>query len=226
MTTGNHHRKTIGVILCGSGFKDGSEIHESVATLWALSQHGVTVRCFAPDAPQSNVVNCLTGEIAPQESRNMLVEAARIARGQITPLSQLQMNDLDALILPGGFGAAKNLCDFALKGSHGSVRADLQTILEECHQMKKPIGAICIAPAVVALAFKGKNLKLTLGSKSEASQEIEKLGHRHQECAADACVIDMGHKIVTTPAYMHADAPLFQIVEGIHKLVTETLRLA
>lgn len=224
MTTANR-KKTIGVILCGSGFKDGSEIRESVATLWALSQHDVVVKCYAPNVPQTEVVNCLTGEQVKNETRNMLVESARIARGQVQPLDQFSEGEIDALIIPGGYGAAKNLCNFAYKGAEGEVRSDLLQILENMHTHKKPIGAICIAPAIVGLALKNKNIKLTLGAQGEASQEIEKLGHRHQVCAADECVIDEAHRILSTPAYMHDQAPLHQIFEGIRKLVAELVTM-
>lgn len=216
--------KTIGVILCGSGFKDGSEVRESVGVLWALSQHSVKVRCFAADDAQTDVVNCLTGE-PMKETRNMLIESARIARGHIEALSQMKTQELDAVIIPGGFGAAKNLCDFAFKGSEGKVRADVQQILEQMHAQKKPIGAVCIAPAIVALALKGKGVSLTLGAASETAQEIEKLGQKHVVCLPQNCVVDEAHLVVSSPAYMYDDAPLHQIFEGIGKLVNETVRL-
>ena len=218
--------KKIAVILCGSGYRDGSEIRESVATLWALSQENVEVQCFAPDAPQADVVNCLTGKTMENESRNMLVEAARIARGKVRPLSQLKTKDFDGILMPGGFGAAKNLCTFAFQGSNGKVIADLQTILQEMLQARKPIGAICIAPAVVALALKGKGLTLTVGETCEASQEIEKLGHRHQVTKADGYCRDDAHKVFTTAAYMYDEAPLHEVFTGIQKVVHEVCKAA
>lgn len=222
----NSSPKKIAVILCGSGFKDGSEIRESVAALWALSQENVEVQCYAPDAAQADVVNCLTGEPVENESRNMLVEAARIARGKVKPLSQLKAKDIDGIVLPGGFGAAKNLCTFAFQGSKGKVNADLQTILKDLFDAKKPIGAICIAPAVVALALKGKSLTLTVGATSEASQEIEKLGHTHQVTKADEHCADREHKVFTTSAYMYDSAPLHEIFTGIQKVVREVCKAA
>jgi enhancing lycopene biosynthesis protein 2 len=217
--------KKIAVVLCGSGFKDGSEIRESVATLWALSQQPVKVQCFAPDAPQTDVVNCLTGQ-PMNESRNMLVEAARIARGKIQPLDQLNTTEFSAIILPGGFGVAKNLCDFASKGHRASVLALLQTKLKEFHSAHKPIGAICIAPALIALAFEGSGFELTVGPAGEAAQEIEKLGHRHVVKRADECHLDLVHRIITTPAYMIDDAELHLVFTGVHKLVNEVVHLA
>jgi enhancing lycopene biosynthesis protein 2 len=218
-------KTNIAVVLCGSGYKDGSEIRESVATLWALSQNPVEFQCFAPDVTQADVINCLTGQPTPNEKRNLLVEAARIARGKIKPLSQLDPAHFQAIILPGGFGVAKNLCTFAKEGSNGSVLPDLQKHLETFYLSKKPIGAICIAPAAVALAFKGKGFSLTVGQTCEASQEIEKLGHKHVVCKANEYHLDTNHHIVTTPAYMYYDAPLHEIFTGIQKLVNEVCDL-
>lgn len=217
--------KKIAVILCGSGFKDGSEIREAVGTLWALSQEKVSIQCFAPDAPQFDVVNTLTGE-ASKETRNMLVESARIARGQIKSLSELNTRDFQGIVMPGGFGAAKNLCTFAMKGSQGTVRPDIEEILKKFHSEHKPIGAICIAPAIVAMTFRKGNFDLTVGEKGEASQEIEKLGHHHVVKKANECLVDEKHKIVTTPAYMYDEAPLHDIFVGIQKLVKEVVKLA
>lgn len=217
--------RKIAVVLCGSGFKDGSEIREAVGVLWALSEHPVVVECFAPDAPQADVVNALSGQAVPGETRNMLVESARIARGKVKPLSQLVATETDALILPGGFGAAKNLCNFAQKGSGGSVLPELQGILTALHAAKKPIGAVCIAPAILALALRGKKLELTVGESGEASQELEKLGHVHLVRQASECHVDALNRVVTTPAYMYDEAPLHEIFTGIRKLVNEVVRL-
>jgi enhancing lycopene biosynthesis protein 2 len=218
--------KKIAVVLCGSGFKDGSEIRESVATLWALSQEAVEVQCFAPNLPQKEVVNCLTGETVAGESRNMLVEAARIARGKVRPLAELAPAEWDALVIPGGFGVAKNLCTFAFEGSRGHVLAGFENVLRATHAARKPIGAICIAPAALALAFPHVKLQLTLGAAGEAAEEIQKLGHRHEVRAANEICIDEAHRIVSTPAYMHADAPLHEIFTGIQKLVRQVVRWA
>lgn len=217
--------KRVAVILCGSGYRDGSEIREAVATLWSLSQEHSKVQCFAPDAPQADVVNCLTGETLAHEHRNMLVEAARIARGDIKSLSLLNESDFDAVIIPGGFGAAKNLCDFASKGSQGKVRSDVEKVLHAFFEKKKPIGAICIAPAIVALSLRGKNLNLTVGAAGETAQEIEKCGHHHVPTKVTECQVDSQNKIVTTGAYMFGTAPLHDVFSGIQKCVQEVLKL-
>ena len=217
--------KKVAVVLCGSGYRDGSEIRESVAVLWALSVEGAQVQCFAPDAPQADVVNCLTGSVMTGETRNQLIEAARIARGQVLPLSKLVVGDFDALVLPGGFGAAKNLSTFAREGAQGQVIPELLAALQGFAAASKPIGAVCIAPAIVALAFRGKGLELTLGATSETSAEIEKLGHHHRVCGTRECVVDRSHRIVSTPAYMDDSAALQDLFTGIHACVRETLAL-
>ncbi|MGE0615688.1 MAG: isoprenoid biosynthesis glyoxalase ElbB [Bacteriovoracia bacterium] len=213
------------VVLCGSGYLDGSEIRESVATLLSLSQRNKDFECFAPDAAQTDVMNCLTGKPAAKESRNMLVEAARIARGKVSPLDHLNPTAFEGLILPGGFGAAKNLCSFATQGASGRVIPELQSIIERFHGARRPIGAICIAPAIVALALRNKGIRMTVGTASEASQEIEKSGHKHVECSVTDCVSDPVAKVVTTPAYMYGDAKLHEIFTGIGKLVGEVIQL-
>lgn len=219
-------RKTIGVVLCGSGYKDGSEIRESVATLWALSAVGVDVKCFAPDGPQTDVVNCLTGQVVAGETRDMRVEAARIARGQVESLGYCNPDEIDGLILPGGFGAAKNLCDFASLGAQGTVRPELQELLQKLQAHRKPIGAICIAPVILGLAFQGLGLRLTVGALGEVAQTLEALGHHPVVCSSDRCIVDEGHRVVTTPAYMDDDASLHDIFHGIRALVDEVVRMA
>lgn len=219
--------KQVAVILCGSGYKDGSEIRESVATLWALSQHDdVSVQCFAPQDDQFDVINCLDGSPIAGQKRNMLVESARIARGQVKPLSELKPSQYDALMIPGGFGAAKNLCTFAFKGSKGEVRADLLSVLRGFQASQKPMGAVCIAPAILALAFKDRGLELTVGAEGEASQEIQKLGHKHVVKKVFECHVDKKNKCVTTPAYMYDNAHLAEVFMGVKKCVDEVVKLA
>ena len=217
--------KKVAVILAGSGYLDGSEIREAVGVLWALSSQPVHVQCFAPDVNQRDVVDHLMGQPA-EESRNVLVESARIARGKVLPLSELDSSEFDALIMPGGFGAAKNLCTFALEGSNGSVLPELAKILHSMYDAGKPIGAACIAPAILALNWKTTLLELTVGAVSDASQEIEKLGHKHFATKANEVHVDREHKIVTTPAYMYDDAPLHEVFEGIRKMVGDVVRMA
>jgi enhancing lycopene biosynthesis protein 2 len=216
--------KKVAVVLCGSGFKDGSEIRESVLSLLAIDEAGATFDCFAPDDWQHDVINCATGQ-AMDEKRNLLVEAARIARGNIRPLTELKARNFDAILFPGGFGVAKNLCTFAFKGSAGSVRSDVEIVINDFYQTKKPIGAVCIAPALIALALKGKNLNLTLGAEGEAAAEIKKLGHRHTVSLPDEAVIDQENKIATTPAYMYDEAHLKDMRIGISKVVQSILEM-
>jgi len=217
--------KKVALVLCGSGYRDGSEIRESVAALLALSRFGAKTECFAPDDFQWDVVNCLTGETDPAQKRNMLVESARIARGEVKELQKLKSDDFDALLIPGGFGAAKNLCDFAFKGSKGKVRSDLQKVIQEFFQQGKPIGAICIAPAILALALRNKNLTLTVGEAGETAEEIERCGHRHIPTQVSEAHSDLQHKVVSTGAYMFGNAKIHEIFDGIQDCVKEVLRL-
>ena len=210
--------KKVAVILSGSGYLDGSEIREAVGVLWALSVHNAKVQCFAPDIDQSDVINHFTGQPV-DERRNVLVESARIARGKVKPLSELHIENFDALVMPGGFGAAKNLSTFAFEGANGTVLPELAMAIRSIIVSGKPLGAACIAPAVVALAMKGTPLELSVGAVCDASKEIEKLGHRHIVTKPDEIHIDRAHNIVTTPAYMYDDAPLADVFEGIRKMV-------
>jgi len=211
--------KKAAVILCGSGFKDGSEIRESVGVLWALSAANVAVDIFALDEAQRDVVNCLTGKQQANEQRNQLVEAARIARGDIKPLNQLDSTHYDCLILPGGFGAAKNWCDYALVGLQGKVHPLIQKVLQQFHQSNKPIGAVCIAPMIVAMAFPKMGLELTLGAAGGAAKDLEHLGHKHVVKKASEYLVDSKNKIFTTPAYMYDEAKLHEVFAGIQGMV-------
>ncbi|PCJ52063.1 MAG: isoprenoid biosynthesis protein ElbB [Planctomycetota bacterium] len=213
----------VGVILCGSGRFDGSEIHESVLTLLHLSRAGAKIRCFAPDEAQFSVCEHIEGKSVEGESRNMLTEASRIARGEIEPLSRAKTAELDALILPGGNGAAVNLCDFGLKGAAGSVNVDLQTLLADMADLRKPIGAICIAPAIVALALPNRQIQMTLGDADcEAALEASKTGNTFTACPVDQIVCDKPNQVVTTPAYM-LGPDIAAVDRGIGLLVEKVL---
>jgi len=215
--------KKIAVILSGCGYLDGSEIREAVGVLWALSSHeDVQVECYAPDM-KLTVVNHLTHK-ETGETRNVLEESARIARGKVQSLEKLNPNDFAAIVMPGGFGAAKNLCDFAEKGAGGKVLPELAAILRVFYDQQKPIGAACIAPAVLGLTFRDIPAELTVGAESDASAELEKLGHRHVETKPNEIHIDQKHHFITTPAYMYDDALLFEIFEGIQKMVDEVVK--
>lgn len=211
----------IGVVLSGCGFLDGSEIHESVLTLLAVSRAGAETVCAAPDGLQAETVNHALGQ-PTGETRSMLAEAARIARGKIKNLKDLKESEIDALIFPGGYGAAKNLCDFASKGVDCGVHPEAARIAREIHAVGKPIGAICIAPALIAKIFEGKNFLLTIGNDRGTVQALEKLGHRHQECGVREIAADEKNKIVTTPAYMYEASPA-EVAEGVEKLVRQVI---
>ncbi len=216
--------KKVAVVLSGCGVYDGSEIYESVITLLRLDQRGAQVQCFAPDIAQMHVINHLTGE-ATGETRNVLVEAARLARGKIKPLSEAQVADFDALIVPGGFGAAKNLCDFAVKGADCQVNPEFLALAQGFAKAGKPIGLICIAPAMAARIF-GAGVTCTLGSDDcEAAGAARQMGAHHKEATVEEIVVDRQHKLVSTPAYMLAES-ISQAASGINKLVDQVLELA
>lgn len=213
----------VGVVLSGCGFQDGAEIHESVLTLLALDRAGAEVQCFAPDIDQTRVVNHLTGDEV-EETRNVLVESARIARGAVRDLKEARVEDLDALVLPGGFGAALNLSDFAVHGPSGSVNEDLASLLRAMHAARKPIGAICIAPAVIARALGAEGPTLTIGNDPGTAEAIQTCGAAHEECPVDAFVVDLEHRIVSTPAYMLGPG-VKDVAAGIEQCIAEVLRL-
>ncbi len=214
----------IAVILSGCGVYDGAEIHESVITLLALDRAGAEVQCMAPNIPQMHVVNHLTGEVAEGESRNVLVEAARIARGNIIDIAQANPADYDGAIFPGGFGAAKNLCDFAVKGADCTIQPDVLRFAKAMAEAGKPLGFVCIAPAMIPHIY-GKGAKLTIGTDQDTATNIEKMGGVHVNCPVDKFVVDEEHKVVSTPAYMLAGR-ISEAASGIEKLVEEVLRLA
>lgn len=209
--------KKVALLLCGSGFKDGSEIRETVGVLWALSCYKINVQCFALNLDQRDVVNCLN-QTEMNEKRNQLTESARIARGNVLPLEQIQVTSYDGIIIPGGFGVAKNLCDFAFKGAEAAVNPLVSDTLQAFKKLKKPIGAVCIAPVLLALTFKNAHFELTVGKASDAANAIEKLGHKHIVKNADDAHCDFQNKIVTTPAYMYDNASLEDIFTGISKM--------
>ncbi|MEJ0230974.1 isoprenoid biosynthesis glyoxalase ElbB [Klebsiella michiganensis] len=214
--------KKIGVVLSGCGVYDGSEIHEAVITLLAIARSGAQAICYAPDKVQTDVINHLTGE-AQAESRNVLVEAARIARGEIQPLANARADALDALIVPGGFGAAKNLSSFASQGSECEVDRDLKALALAMHQAGKPLGFICIAPALLPKIF-AIPLRVTIGTDLDTADAVEEMGAEHVPCPVDDIVADEDNKVVTTPAYMLAQN-IAEAASGIEKLVSRVLVL-
>lgn len=218
--------KRVAVLLAGTGVYDGSEIHEAVLTLMALDNVGAEYTCCAPNVEQADVINHITGE-KMSEKRNVLVEAARIARGKIKDLAVVKADDFDAIVVPGGFGAAKNLSDYASRGASGKVHPEVDRVLREFAGARKPIGAMCIAPVVIAIAFRGaKDVRatLTIGSDAATSRHIEELGAEHVSCPVKECVVDRNNRIVTTPAYMLGKGPA-DVAVGIEKLVKALLEL-
>lgn len=213
----------VAVVLSGCGVYDGAEIHESVLTLLRLSERGVNYQCLAPDIEQLHVVNHLSGEVSAGETRNVLVEAARIARGDVVDLKNANIDDYDALFVPGGFGAAKNLCDFAVKGADMSVQPDFLRFAVGMHKAGKPIGLMCIAPAMSARIF-GEGVQCTIGTDAETAAAIEAMGGNHISCPVAEAVIDRERKLVTTPAYMLA-GNVAEAARGINRLVDEVLAM-
>ena len=213
----------VAVVLSGCGVYDGSEIYESVCTLLALERAGAEVQCFAPDVEQLHVINHLTGDVMVGETRNVLVEAARICRGQIRDVADAKVADFDALLVPGGFGAAKNLCDFAVKGADFQVNPDFLGFAKAMHQAGKPIGLICIAPAMSA-AICGSGVEFTIGNDADTAAAIEASGAVHIPCPVEQAVVDSERKLVTTPAYMLANK-ISDAAAGIEVCVKQVLDL-
>jgi enhancing lycopene biosynthesis protein 2 len=216
--------KKIGVLLSGCGVFDGSEIHEAVLTLLFLDQAGAEIVCMAPDSNQMHVIDHTDQSVADQQ-RNVLVESARIARGNIVDLATVRADQIDGLILPGGFGAAKNLSDFAVKGPDATVHPQVQRILDEMVAAQKPIGALCIAPATVARALGLLKPEVTIGTDVGTAAAIETMGAKHMNCQVDQIHVDQKHKIVTTPAYMLGPG-IKDIAVGIEKLVKKVVEWA
>ncbi len=216
-------QKRVAVILSGCGVYDGAEIHESVITLLRLDQRGAQVQCFAPNIAQMHVINHLTGEEMP-ESRNVLIETARIARGNVTDVCELHVEKFDALILPGGFGVAKNLSNFAVEGSNCSMQPDVLAAAQAFAKAGKPIGLICISPALATKIF-GEGVSCTLGATDDpAAEALQAMGGQHVECSVEDIVLDTAHKLVSTPAYMLAQS-ISEAASGINKLVDCVLEL-
>ena len=214
--------KKVAVILSGSGVYDGAEIHESVITLLRLDQRGAQVQCFAPNIAQLHVINHLTGEEMP-ETRNVLVESARIARGNIKDIREADVEDFDALIVPGGFGAAKNLSNFAVEGAGCSVQPQVLELAEAFAEAGKPVGLMCISPALAAKIY-GPGVTCTIGNDADTATAMNKMGATHEDCAVTEIIEDKARKLVTTPAYMLAQN-ISEAASGINKLVDRVLEL-
>lgn len=216
----------VGVLLSGCGMMDGSEIHESVLTLLALDLAGAEAVCFAPDMEQKHVVNHITGKEVSGEKRNVLIEGARIARGKIKNIKDVRAGDLDAIILPGGYGAAKNLSTFAFDGAKCTVNPEVKRVLFEMLKERKPIGGICIAPAALAKAFEGHqpSVSLTIGTDTATAQKLEQMGAKQINKQVHEIHVDEVNRIVTTPAYMLGPG-IKEVWKGIEKLVNQVVSM-
>lgn len=216
--------KRIAVVLSGCGHKDGAEITEAVSTLIALSEAGAEYQVFAPDQPFT-----VTDPVSSQpttESRNILKEAARIARGKIKPLKELKADNFDAIAFPGGFGAALHLCTWAKQGANCEVNPEAKRVVNEFYMAEKPIAAICIAPALIAKVLGEEGVTVTIGNDKETAAEIQKTGARHENCEVTDFITDREHRVITTPAYMYDDAKPFEVFTGVRKAIRELVEMA
>jgi enhancing lycopene biosynthesis protein 2 len=216
---------TVGVVLSGCGVQDGSEIYEAVLTILALERSGATVQAIAPDVEQAHVVNHYNGEEERGHSRRVLAESARIVRGKIVSATDISAHELDALILIGGYGAVKNLCSYAADGEAAIVNPEIARLIEEVNGLGKPIGAMCAAPIVVALALRHKNPALTIGSDGSTALGLQRIGARHNVTGVDEVYVDAPNKIVSTAAFMLAQSAA-EAEPGINKLVQLVLQMA
>ncbi|HEV2613762.1 MAG TPA: isoprenoid biosynthesis glyoxalase ElbB [Gammaproteobacteria bacterium] len=213
--------KTIAVVLSGCGVSDGSEIYETVCTLLSIEKAGAKYQCMAPNIPQRKVTNHLTKQES-SETRNVLVESARLARGEIIDIAHANPTDYDAVIFPGGFGAANNLSDFGTASDKSHIDSHILPFAKKMAELKKPAGFICIAPNLISHIY-GKGVKMTIGTDRTTAHALEKMGNLHTECDCANIVVDDKHKVVTTPAFMLGKS-ITEISVGIDKLVQEVIR--
>lgn len=216
------------VVLSGCGVFDGSEIHEAVCTMLAIEQSGATYQCFAPNTWQARTIDHFTGHASAiagdEDNRNVLAESARIARGEVKDLVEFKARDFDAVVFPGGFGAALNWSDFAVKGAECEVNQEVKRAIEESYQAGIVIGAMCIAPTVIARVLGRHGIEITIGQDEKVAAGVEKMGARHKNCTATEVCVDSDNKIVTTPCYMLTKS-LKDICEGTRNLIDEMLEL-
>ena len=212
-------KKKFAIILAGCGVYDGAEIHEATLTMLAISRQGAEYQCFAPDVDQAHVVNHLTGK-EMNERRNVLVESARIARGNILSLSDFHASEYDAIVFPGGFGVAKNLCTFAFDGVECSVNEEVRVAVNEMYKARKPIGALCISPVLIAKIL--GDVEVTIGMDQGTASAVKSMGGKHVNTTHREVVVDKRNKIVTTPCYM-LDANISQIADGADQVIRTIL---
>jgi len=215
----------IGVVLSGCGVYDGTEITEAVMTMYFLEKKGADIVYMAPDIQQYHVVNHLNGQLSEGGGRNVLEEAARIVRGNIKNMKDVNIDELDGLVIPGGFGAAKNLTSYAIDGNNCKVNPDVKDAVQKIIKAKKPLAAICIAPVLVAKALEGTGIqsKLTIGNDEDVAGSIESFGATHVKCPVKEAVVDEKNKIVTTPAFMLAQNTL-EVAAGIEDTIEKLFK--
>lgn len=205
------------VVLSGCGRADGSEIHESVCALLCLENMGCTYQCFAPNIKQAAVINHINNQ-PMNEERNVLIEAARIARGNIKDIKEFNADDFDGIIFPGGIGAVTNWCDFAQKGTECTVNTSIHSVIRQCYDKKLVIGAMCIAPVLIAMVLADKKVHFTLGAGGATAQKLEKLGAVHEEVGVTDVCIDRENRVCTTPAYMLA-TNMIDVCQGAQNMI-------
>ncbi len=215
--------KKVAVIFSGCGVYDGTEIHEAVLALHAVEKAGATWQCFAPNIDQLHVINHLTGE-EMDETRNVLVESARIARGAIEDVAKLNVDEFDALLLPGGFGAAKNLTDFAVSGAECSINTHVAHACRAFAKANKPAGYLCISPVIIPMIYE-RGVQGTIGNDEATSFAFSQMGGEHVKCTVDEYIFDENNKVLSTPAYMLAKN-ITQAASGIEKLVFKLIEIA
>lgn len=216
--------KKVAVVLSGCGFKDGAEITEAISTLIALGEAGANYQCFAPNQSFQSTAHAGTPPDAGQ-TRNILSESARICRGDIKDLKDLKEKDFDAVVFPGGYGAALHLSNWAQVGAKATLNVDVERVIKEFHASSKPIGAICIAPTLVAKVLGSRHVNVTIGNDKETAAEIEKTGAQHAQCSVDDYISDRDNKVLTTPAYMYESKPHL-VFRGINKMIRELVEMA
>ncbi len=216
----------VGLILSGCGVFDGSEIHEAVISILALDRAGAEIVYMAPDIDQMHVIDHQTGEPMEGETRNVLVESARIARGPVKNIAEVKSDDLDAIVMPGGFGAAKNLCNFAVKGPECEINSDVEKLIQEMHAAGKPVVAECIAPAAAMKAFTDKGIKptVTIGTDPDTAGALEAMGGKHANKNVEEYCVDEENKLITTPAYMLGPS-IRNVAEGIENTINALMKM-
>ena len=211
--------KKFAIVLSGSGVYDGSEIHEATMLFLAIIKQGAEYECFAPDIDQHHVVNHINGKVI-KETRNVLVESARIARGLIKPLSSYKAIDFDALIFPGGNGITKNLSNYNSEHENCVVNSQIVKAIKQTHDLSKPIGAMCIAPVIIAKVL--GNVTLTIGNDEVIANNLEKMGATNVNTSYGEVIADKKNKVFSTPCYM-LDSNILDIYDGASNLVKSIL---